>query len=208
LLDVSPDGKAVAFARVDSSRGIWSVPSNGGEVTTLASSGVAAQGVFTADGQRIIAAELAQSEDGFVQTIVHEFPATGGGSLVEFRPIASAVNLQEGPNGTLSFMDRNEPARNVFTTTPDGDVVQVTRFSEGRLTGHSWSPNMKRLAVIANDGRGENVWVADTSGGNLKRVTSFDDEEVFSIQWVPDSQQIVVRAGRRTRDMVMITNFR
>jgi Tol biopolymer transport system component len=67
---------------------------------------------------------------------------------------------------------------------------------------------MKRLAVIANDGRGENVWVADTSGGNLKRVTSFDDEEVFSIQWVPDSQQIVVRAGRRTRDMVMITNFR
>jgi Tol biopolymer transport system component len=108
----------------------------------------------------------------------------------------------------MSYLDRNDPARNVFSIGVDGkETTQITKFTDGRLTGHVWSPDFKRVAVIRRDDAGENVWVVDATGANARRITSFDGEDVSVFRWTPDSRRMVVRAGRQSRDIVMITNF-
>ena len=84
---------------------------------------------------------------------------------------------------------------------------QLTKFADGRLTDHVWSPDARWIAVVRRDEDGENVWVVDANGGSPKQVTKFDGQDVFQIQWTPDSQRVVVRAGTLSRDVVLISNF-
>ena len=208
LLDLSPDGETVAFTRVDSTRGVWVIPAGGGEARELAPNSVPVQGLFSGDGQRAIVAELSQDGSGFVQTLIRIISVADGAEIVRFMSPPQAMNQREGPGDTMSFLDRGDPARNVFALGFAAQApVQLTKFSDGRLTQHVWSPDFKRLAVVRRDDAGENVWVVDANGGNARQVTSLDGEDISLLRWSPDSQRVVVRAGRQSRDIVMITNF-
>ena len=208
LIDVSPDGKTVAFSRADSTRGVWSVPTDGGEMKPIALEAVASQGAFSQDGQRVVVAELHQDASGFVETIVRILSASDGTEISRSMLPNNAVNPKEGPGG-LSYLDRNDPVRNVFTLVAGDDKPKaITKFTGVRLTDHIWSPDFKRLAVVVHDAAGENVWVVDANGGNRKQLTSFGNEDVFQVKWTNDGKQVVARAGRQSRDMVKITNFR
>jgi Tol biopolymer transport system component len=208
LLDVTPDAKFIAFSRVDSTRGVWLQPLAGGEVATIAPLAVASQGLFSGDGQRAIVAELNEDGSGFIQTLVRVLRVPDGEELARFMSPPQAMDQDEGPGDSMSYLARNDPAWNIFTVSADGkQTTQITKFKNGRLTDHGWSPDFKRIAVVLRDDAGENLWVVDANGGNAKPVTSFDGEDVSAFKWTPDSRHVVVRAGRQSRDIVLMTNF-
>ena len=86
--------------------------------------------------------------------------------------------------------------------------MQVTRFSDGRLTGHAWSPDGKRLALVLRTDAGGNVWVTGPDGSRPVQVTRFTAADVFRIVWLPDSRRLAVSAGKLSRDAVLIRGFR
>jgi Tol biopolymer transport system component len=83
----------------------------------------------------------------------------------------------------------------------------VTRFTEGRLTGHTWSPDGRRLAVRIQAGDTSNMWLTQADGSQPLQVTQFPSE-VFAGQWLPDSRGLVVNAGTSSWDAVLIRGFR
>jgi Tol biopolymer transport system component len=84
----------------------------------------------------------------------------------------------------------------------------VTRFTEGRLTAHAWSPDGTRLAVVHRTGDGANVWVTAPDGTRPTQVTQMSAADVFAVRWLPDGRRLVVSAGKLSRDAVLIRSFR
>jgi serine/threonine protein kinase len=113
------------------------------------------------------------------------------------------------PDGRgLSFRNRADPKWNVYRQGEDGKPVQVTRFGEGRLTSHSWSPDGKRLALALRTDEGGNVWVTRPDGSRPVQVTRLSSADVFRVSWLSDSRRLAVSAGKLSRDAVLIRGFR
>ncbi len=84
----------------------------------------------------------------------------------------------------------------------------MTRFTEGRLTAHEWSPDGRKLAVRLQGPESSNLWVVEANGDHPVPVTQFTTETVFSFTWLPDSRYVVITAGTRSADAVLIREFR
>ena len=154
-------------------------------------------------------AELQPDAKGLVQTIFRIIPATGGAEVAHFTQPPQAIDPSEGRQGEWSFLNRDDPARNLYSMRFEGGAIkQITKFTDGRLTDHEWSPDLRRIAVVRRDDAGENVWVVDANGGAAKQITKFDGQDVAQIKWTRDSRRVVVRSGTTSRDVVMISNFK
>ncbi|MCI0451532.1 MAG: protein kinase [Candidatus Latescibacteria bacterium] len=209
LLDVSRDASRLVFARIDSTQGVWLLPADGGEAVPVDAAGSLGVGFFSRDGDDVIVVDLVPDGGGLVQTVFRVVSVENRAEVMHFTSPPQALDHAEAPDGALSFLDRNDSARNVFSIKfAGGEPRQITTFTDGRLTDHEWSPDLKRIAVVRHDDAGENVWVLDAEGGPTKQVTRFDGEDVFQIDWTPDSSRILVRAGTLSRDVVLISNFR
>jgi Tol biopolymer transport system component len=109
----------------------------------------------------------------------------------------------------LTFRNHADAAWNVFRLDEGGkDAVPVTRFTDGRLTAHAWSPDGTKLAVVRRAGDGSNVWVTGFDGSRPVQVTRLTSADVFAVRWMPDNRRLVVSAGKLSRDVVLIRNFR
>ncbi len=108
----------------------------------------------------------------------------------------------------MTFRDLSDPAWNVFRQGAGGKPAPVTRFTEGRITAHQWSPDGSRLALIRRTEDGANVWVTGPDGSRPVQVTQLPSSDVFAVRWLPDSGRLVVSAGKLSRDAVLIRSFR
>ena len=209
LLDVSNDGTRFTFIRVDSARGTWIGDVDGGQVSEVAPGSVLGVGFFSRDGRNVMVADFAPDAKGLVQTIFRVIPVTGGPEVTKFTQPPQAIDPSEGREGEWSFMNRDDPARNVYTMSFAGGAMhKLTNFTDGRLTDHEWSPDQRHIAVVRRDDAGENVWVVDANGGAAKQITKFDGQDVAQIKWTRDSKRVVVLSGTTSRDVVLITNFK
>ncbi len=82
------------------------------------------------------------------------------------------------------------------------------RLTRGLRASHpSYSPDGKQIAFVIN-GRGTtNLAVMDVAGGNVRRLTSFDDgSQVYTPRWSPDGSQIAFSVFRPndTRNIAII----
>jgi serine/threonine protein kinase len=209
VLDVTLDGRLAAFTYTDSTRGVWVVPVGGGDVVPIAPRGEAAA-VFSPDGKEISVVTLTPDASGFIQTVFTIFPSSGGPEIRRFAQQPDFIDIEWELSGTsLTYLGRDNPARNVFRYQIEGNqVTQITRFADGRVTDHEWSPDAGRIAIVHRGEEGENVWVVDAGGSAPKQVTRFDGEDVFQIEWTLDGRRVVVRAGTQSRDVVLISDFR
>jgi Tol biopolymer transport system component len=109
----------------------------------------------------------------------------------------------------MTFRNQADPAWNVYLQDAEGgEPVPVTRFTEGRVTGYSWSPDGTRLALVRRMGEDTNVWVTGRDGSRPVQVTRLSTADVFAARWLPDSRRLVVSAGKLSRDAVLIRSFR
>jgi len=208
LLHVSLDGSLVAFSRSDSAKGVWVVPSTGGEATLIAPKAEPAFGGFSRDGKNIFVIELRIDASGLIQRFVRLLPVAGGREIANFLRPPEALDPQQGEADETTFLYRDDPVRNVYAASRASDTRRkITNFTNGRLTIHRWSPDMRRVAVVRHDETGANVWVVNANGGSPTQITRFDGQDIPEIAWTPDSQRVVVRAGTSSRDVVLISNF-
>ena len=64
------------------------------------------------------------------------------------------------------------------------------------------------LYVNTMPGDRANVWLLPLDGGSPRRITDFDDFLVYGFALSPDGKTLVYSRGPRTRDAVLLRNFR
>jgi len=133
------------------------------------------------------------------------------GSLVSMPELPiSAVNVDWIlDSNTLAFIDRSDPATNVFRfDIRTGATTPLTSFTDGRVADYNLSPDGRRLAITRYEGDVRNLWLVDMDGGDPIRLTHFLTGDLFSARWTPDGRRIIFVYGDVAQDAVMVTNFR
>jgi Tol biopolymer transport system component len=207
---ISPDGLWISFSRSDSARGIWIAPTGGGEPRLIAPAGQIGLGAFSHDGRYLAVAEYGENEAGLLDYSFVGYPVQGDAPLLSIARPARASDPEWQPDAAgISFIDRGDPAWNVYRANFDGSNAQrITRFADDRVVNHAWSADGKRLAVVRRAATHSNVWIVDIPGGDAHPVTTFTSDQVFEMEWVPGSKNVIVRAGELARDVVLVRDFR
>jgi Tol biopolymer transport system component len=203
------DTGLVAFSYVDSTNGVWVVPTGGGEPRLISARANTSFGLFSPDGSRLVTIEFEKRADDLIREVYRISSTTDGETIAVVRPpqqyqgVAFAAN-----NDWLSFVDRADPARNLYRLRIGEDTPQqVTRFTEGRMLRYRWSADGSQLVMERRiDGR-ESVWVCDADGGNARLVVA-PPGEVFRIRWFPDGDRLLVSWGTSSNDAILVRNFR
>jgi len=145
-----------------------------------------------------------------VRNVFKVNPVDGGDAVAIVRFPQTAAGFEPTPLGdAVSFTDRADPAWNIFKVSTTGEApVQVTKFTEGRVTEHAWTKDGRRLAAVRRMSDGENVWVMNADGSQLRQLTHLSGLDIVQIAWMPDGRRVVVNAGQAGSDAVLIRNFR
>jgi Tol biopolymer transport system component len=207
IADVAHDGSILTFSQLDNDSAIWVISGNGGSPRSLGPR--TGGGLISPDATRIVVFELATGEGGLIRPIVHVLPAAGGAEVASF-PLPARANPAWSPDGaSLTFVDEKDAAWNLGRIRlTGGPVERVTHFTDGRCTAFEWSPDGSRLAVARRIGDASNVWITAADGSKPVQVTRFQGDEVFGLHWTKDGKSVVVSAGKRSSDAVLIRNFR
>jgi hypothetical protein len=106
---------------------------------------------------------------------------------------AQNFHARPSPDGSrIAFDSDREGTRAVFVADADGEHVR--RMSgDGFAALPSWSPNGRQLAFVkaeADKPRVWNLWTADVSSGDLRRITSNENGQPWGGSWFPDGRRL------------------
>jgi Tol biopolymer transport system component len=209
MLDLSHDGKRVTFAKADSTRGVWTVATDGGAETLLSATALAGNGRFSPNGQGVLTFEYGHTADGLIRAEMVVLAAADGKPLQHINITPRADLIDWSPDSqSITYIDRGDSAWNVYRAGSAGAPARVTSFTTGRVTAYRWSPDGTRLAVARLIDGVTNLWVTDGAGEHATQLTQFPLGDILSLAWLPDSRRIVVNAGTLSRDVVLVRNFR
>ncbi|WP_163936307.1 amidohydrolase family protein [Paraferrimonas sp. SM1919] len=100
------------------------------------------------------------------------------------------MNVSLSPDGDTIVFDL---LGDIYTMDADGGQATPILKGIGWHMQPSFSPDGKRIAFTSDMGGGDNIWVMDVDGSNLKQVTDESFRLLNSPAWSPDSQYIVAR---------------
>ncbi len=210
VVDVSPDGRTILFNRDDNPDVLWSVSSEGGEAVRLAKSArFTAQ--FSPDGSRIghtVIRDI-QGQGNFIPEIIS---AKGGQPAVTPSLPPRALDVHWSPDGgAFTYRHASNESRNLYRMRLDGGAPEeITHFSDGRIFGHRWSPDGKRLLLLrqAEGNSSQNLWVTDADGSHPVALTNFPTGGINEMKWSRDGSRIYFMYGESSQNVVLIRNFR
>jgi len=106
---------------------------------------------------------------------------------------AQNFHARPSPDGSrIAFDSDREGTRAVFVADADGEHVR--RMSgDGFAALPSWSPNGRQLAFVkaeADKPRVWNLWTADVTSGDLRRITSNENGQPWGGSWFPDGRRL------------------
>jgi len=106
---------------------------------------------------------------------------------------AQNFHARPSPDGSrIAFDSDREGTRAVFVADADGEHVR--RISgDGFAALPSWSPSGGQLAFVkaeADKPRVWNLWTADVSSGDLRRITSNENGQPWGGSWFPDGRRL------------------
>jgi len=207
--DVAKDGSLLTYRQLDAENAVWAIPLSGGSPHDLGprTSG----GVISPDGKLIAVFELTTGADGLIRPVTKVVHADGTLATASVKvPQADLATLAWGPDGaSFTVIDQDDPSRNLGRVRIAGGALErLTHFTEGRTTDFEWAPDGSRIAVARRIGDVSGVWVTGADGGKPVQVARFQGDEIFGIQWTKDGRHLVVNAGKRSSDAVLIRNFR
>jgi Tol biopolymer transport system component len=210
LLDLSPDGKLITFAKSDSTRGVWIMPTDGGEARLLSATATPGIAPFAMGGLSVVTVEYEADDAGLIRIVFKVVPVEGEGEVATVRLPQQSVDYEELPGAdAVTFLDSADPASNISRIdVPSGARTQVSKFREGRVADHQWSPDGRRVAMVRRLPEGENAWVMNADGTQLKQLTRFTGLDIIQMDWTPDGRRVVVNAGQSSSDVALIRDFR
>jgi tricorn protease len=107
----------------------------------------------------------------------------------------------------VTYIDRDKGFNLMRQPIAGGEATQLTRFEEGRLTRHEWSPDGRVIALARQIGGRESLWTLPAAGGTPQRVTEFKTGAIGEVVWSLDSKSVVFTYGTSSQDVVLITDF-
>jgi Tol biopolymer transport system component len=150
-----------------------------------------------------------QTPGGLLRTSWEAHPVGGDSPVVRYDLPQSAYNATWSPDGhTLTFIDSDDPHWNLYRQGPSGPPAPVTRFTDGRVTSMRWSPDGRKLGLVRQIGNNSNAWVTEADGSRPVQVTHFPTDDAFYVRWFPDSHRLLVSAGKKSQDAVLVRSFR
>jgi Tol biopolymer transport system component len=206
---LSQTGKTVYFTKLEVQGALWAVDLGGGVPRQIVSELYAGEVATTRDGRRLMYTKLGEVEGrAYPKHVV--IPAEGGEPLASFLLPPGALDLSWAPDGeTVTYIDRATGFNLMRRSITKDDAVQLTRFTEGRLRGHAWSPDGKRLFLHRRLGQQDSLWQLDPgAGAPPTKLTEFKSGQIFQSRWARDSRSVVFTYGSEGQDVVLITEFR
>jgi Tol biopolymer transport system component len=86
--------------------------------------------------------------------------------------------------------------------------VEITRFTDGRITQHRWSPDGKRIVLRRRMDNADNLWVVNADGSNGVAITDFETGEIPDMKWTRDGSRVVFTYGEVSQNVVLVRNFK
>ncbi|MCG8607533.1 hypothetical protein MJD09_21440, partial [bacterium] len=197
-MDISPDGKLIAFSSDRSgNQDIWTMPIAGGEPHQLTTDPTPDwHPNWSPDGQRIVFyAFRSGNRDIWVM------PSSGGNARqlthhekVDYVPTWS-------PDGQrIAFVSERSGDRDLWQVEPDGD--NPTPLTSGPALDYdpSWSPDGSKIAFYSYRDRDYvfGIWTLSVDGGKLERL--IDKQVSFAGRnfcWAPDGSEVYVKENIR-----------
>jgi Tol biopolymer transport system component len=210
LVDVAADGR---FLTYDDDQGVLhSIPLAGGSPIIFKDEGagrpVRNGGGFSPDGSLMVfTTDVAVG--GMQRAVLHIVPAGGGAEIAADTTLPNTSSTVWGPGrGTAACVLNTDPANVVLRDFRSHTTRPLTHFTEGRILGCTFSPDLRRAALVRDIGGVRNLWVTEADGSHPVQATHFTEGGVTTVRWLPDSRRIAVLAGPRTSDAVLIRQFR
>jgi Tol biopolymer transport system component len=143
---------------------------------------------FSPDGSHFVADYLENnvrtirifSADGSTQTTLH---TTGSPSLPDW-----------SPDGSRILFTSNDT---IYTMKTDGSDLQSVFCHRGRPQHARWSPDGSKIAFSAMIESSIDIWVIDTDGSNLRRITTHLQDDLEP-EWDGMNKRIYFRSNRTT----------
>jgi Tol biopolymer transport system component len=210
LMDVSPDGQTVLFFRGDDPDFLWRVSADGGAAVQL---GPSAQfsARFSPDGSLIshTAIRAVNGQGTFIAEII---PMKAGEPRRTPTVPQRMLNARWLPDGSgASYSHASNEFKNLYRVhSSDKSPQEITRFTEGRITQHEWSPDGKRLLLLrqTEESPTKNIWMTNADGSKPVALTDFQTGDITDMKWSRDGRRVYFTYGESSQNVVMIRNFR
>ncbi|HEU4725616.1 MAG TPA: protein kinase [Candidatus Eisenbacteria bacterium] len=208
-INVSPDGKTLLFERNEEVDVLWSVPTEGGAPVRLGTSS-RGSALFSPDGRRILHTVI-RSENGqgvFTQEVIN---ADGSGTPIRIPLPSRADDRNWSPDGkAITFVDGADLFMNIHRIPVEGGAITpITRFTDGRIVSHWWSPDGKQILIHRRGaGNASNLWVCAADGSKATPITDFETGDITDAHWSPDGTLVYFTYGESSQNAVLIRNFK
>jgi hypothetical protein len=119
-------------------------------------------------------------------------------SVIEAR--ARNFHAKPSPDGTLIAFDSDRDGeRGVYVSGVDGRNVRRVS-GEGFAAIPSWSVDGRTLAFVRAEPRDRdvwNLWTVELASGEMHRITSYPDGQLWGASWFPDNRRLAFTRGAR-----------
>jgi Tol biopolymer transport system component/DNA-binding winged helix-turn-helix (wHTH) protein len=204
----SPDGKSLAFVRRASQNPageVYVVSREGGVLRQVtAGSWSKLTPAWTPDGREIIYS----SKQG-VNYEMWRIPAAGGSPrvipLTDAQVYFPSIALRGNRMAILKADDDFNIWRLPLTAPGHaGDPSERLIYSKRRENSPRYSPDGKKILFMSNRTGSDELWVANSDGGNPQRLTWLNGPLVDQFDWLPDGQRAVIEARSDRREAYLV----
>jgi Tol biopolymer transport system component len=192
-----PDRDDVVFtSKRNAINTVWRVRPDGSEMKQLTFGGNDQFPRCIAGGTVLY---LSQSNTGY-ETL--QAPLDGGAAVKASHSVWEEVS-RDGRSVLQEATDeRTHTTQTVVRTRPGGVTTAAFPYNDIQIA--SWAPDGHGFAFVSRRSGVHEIWYQALEGGAPRQLTHFGGDEIFSIDWSPDSRRLVLARGRFISDMVLI----
>jgi Tol biopolymer transport system component len=206
---MSPDGRHIVFdSQHVESTNIWKMDADGSNQKQLTRGSFGDLGPqFTPDGQRVIFWSQTQSGSGRIEKV-----SIDGGDpvpLTDYWTVFPTIS----PDGKLiaaGYLDDQQIAHFAIIPSAGGQPLKLLPMADSVLpaVGLAWTPDSSSLVYVQNLNGVSNIWSQPINGDPPKQLTNFKSDLIFRFALSADGLNFVLARGTKTRDVVLIRDFR
>jgi Tol biopolymer transport system component len=190
--DWTPEGDAliVSLQRGDTSRRLWKVPLDGGEVTSLMPSSLSAvQPAVAHKSHRLL--WVANFEDMNIWAV----PATGGTASLRIASTYFDMAPEYSPDGNrIAFRSNRTGISSIWVCDRQGQNLQrLVDFGGAQVSAPRWSPDGKQIVFEARVQGSSDLYLIPAAGGSPVVFANSSAQEVLPY-WAADGKSIYYAA--------------